>query len=122
MRHSARLLLLFAKPVAGENPDGLVFDPRSGNVLTARPGRTITKIHEDDTPYKYSTVVNVATSTGAKTTALEGKPGRVVTCAPQFGPRPPAPKEVTARPKAPMVVGTFEVIWLATSDVVPTCA
>ena len=100
---------VIATPVAGENPDGLVFDPSSGNVFTSNPGGTITVIHED-TPDKYSTVANVATSTGAKRIALDGKNGRVVTCAPQFGPRPPAPKDGAARPKAPMLAGTFEVI------------
>ena len=51
----------------------------------------------------------VASAVGAKTIGLDEKTGRVVTCAPKFGPKP-APVKGGAKPKAPILTGTFEAI------------
>lgn len=97
-----------ATPASGEDPDGLVFDPKSGHIFTANPDGTMSVIHQD-TPDKYTALAPVATAVGAKTIALDEKTGRVVTCAPKFGPKP-APVKGGARPRAPILAGTFEVL------------
>ena len=99
---------VIATPASGEDPDGLVFDPKSGNIFTSNPDGTISIIHEDS-PNKFTSLPAVATAIGAKTIALDAKTGRVVTCAPKFGPKPP-PVKGGAKPKAPILTGTFEVI------------
>jgi len=99
---------VIATPVSGEDPDGLVFDPKSGNIFTSNPDGTVTVIHQDS-PDKYSTVQTVATAVGAKTITLDEKNGRVITCAPKFGPKP-APVKGGPKPKAPILAGTFEAI------------
>ncbi|MEO5958107.1 MAG: YncE family protein [Opitutaceae bacterium] len=97
-----------ATPASGEDPDGLAFDPKSGNIFTSNPDGTMTIIHEDS-PDKYTPVQTVATMIGAKTITLDEKTGRVVLCAPKFGPKP-APVKGGAKPKAPTLPGTFEAI------------
>jgi len=97
-----------ATPASGEDPDGLAFDPKSGHIFTSNPDGTLTIIHQD-TPDKYTTVQTLPTSVGAKTVTLDEKTGRVLTCAPKFGPKP-APVKGGAKPKAPILAGTFEAI------------
>ena len=97
-----------ATPPSGEDPDGLVFEPKSGNIFTSNPDGTMSVIHQDS-PDKYTSLPAVATSVGAKTIALDEKTGRVITCAPKFGPKP-APVKGGPRPRAPILAGTFEAI------------
>lgn len=99
---------VIATPAAGEDPDGLVFDARSGHVFTSNPDGTLSVIHQD-TPDTYRSLPAVATAVGARTIALDEKTGRVVTCAPKFGPKP-APVKGGPRPRAPILAGTFEAI------------
>ena len=99
---------LIATATSGEDPDGLAFDPKSGNIYTSNPDGTMTVIHQDS-PDKYTTVQTVATAVGAKTITLDEKTGRVITCAPKFGPKPP-PVKGGGRPRAPILAGTFEAI------------
>jgi len=101
-----------ATPASGEDPDGLVFDPKSGNIFTSNPDGTMTVIHEDS-PDKYSAAQTVKTAVGCKTIALDEKTGRLVTCAPQYGPKPP-PVKGGAAPRAPIIAGTFEVYVIGT--------
>ena len=103
---------VIATPASGEDPDGLVFDPKSGNIFTSNPGGTVTIIHQDS-PDKYSTLQNVASVTGAKTIGLDEQTGRVVVCAPKFGPKP-AQVKGGPKPKAPTLPGTFEVLVIGT--------
>ena len=97
-----------ATPASGEDPDGLVFDPKSGNIFTSNPDGTVTILHEDS-PDKYSPVQTVVSAIGAKTIALDEKTGRVVLCAPKFGPKP-AQVKGGPKPRAPTLPGTFEAI------------
>ena len=97
-----------ATPAIGEDPDGLAFDPKSGNFVTSNPDGTMSVIHEDS-PDKYSAVQTVTTMVGAKTIGFDEKTGRFLSCAPKYGPKPP-PVKGGAAPKAPILAGTFEVI------------
>ncbi len=99
---------LVATPPIGEDPDGLAFDPKSGNIVTSNPDGTMSVIHEDS-PDKYSAVQTVTTMVGAKTIGFDEKTGRFLSAAPKFGAKPP-PVKGGAKPKAPTLPGTFEVI------------
>ena len=97
-----------ATPASGEDPDGLVFDPKTGRIFTSNPDGTMTIIQQNS-PDSYTTVQTVKTEIGCKTIALDEKTGRVVTCAPAFGPKP-APVKGGPRPRAPILAGTFQVV------------
>ena len=96
----------------GEDPDGLAFDPKSGNFVSSNPDGTMSIIHQDS-PDKYSPVQTVATAIGAKTIGFDEKTGRFFTCTTKFGPKP-APVKGGAKPKAPIIAGTFEVLVVGT--------
>jgi YVTN family beta-propeller protein len=98
---------VIATPTIGDDPDGLVFEPKTGRIFTSNVEGTITVIQQES-PDKYSVLQNVKTSPGCKTIALDEKTGRVLTCAPQFGPKP-APVKGGPKARAPMLPGTFEV-------------
>lgn len=97
-----------ATPASGEDPDGLAFDPKNGVIFTSNPDGTMSVIKQDS-PDKYSTLPAVKTAQGCKTIGFDEKTGRVVTCAPKFGPKP-APVKGGAAPRAPILAGTFEVL------------
>lgn len=99
---------LIATVASGEDPDGLVYDPKTGRIFTSNPDGTISVIQQE-TPDKYSPLPTVVTAPGAKTLTLDAATGRVITCAPKYGPKP-APVKGGAKPKAPVLPGTFEVI------------
>ena len=99
---------LITTVVSGEDPDGLVFDPTTSRIFTSNPDGTITIIQQD-TPDKYTPRQTVKTEVGCKTIALDTKTGRVVTSAPQFGPKP-APVKGGPKPKAPVVPNSFQVV------------
>lgn len=97
-----------ATPASGEDPDGLVFDPKTGRIFTSNPDGTMTVIQQNS-PDSYTTVQTVKTEIGCKTIALDEKTGRLVTCAPAFGPKL-APVKGGPRPRAPILAGTFQVV------------
>jgi YVTN family beta-propeller protein len=99
---------VIATPAIGEDPDGLTFEPATGRIFTSNVDGTLTIIQEE-TPDKFTVLQNVSTQRGCRTIALDEKTGRVVTCAPQYGPAP-APVKGGPRPKAPVLPGTFEAI------------
>jgi YVTN family beta-propeller protein len=97
-----------ATPAIGEDPDGLVFESATSRVFVSNVDGTLTVIQEDS-PDKYTVLQNVTTQRGCRTIALDEKTGRVVTCAPKYGPAP-APVKGGPRPKAPVLPGSFEAI------------
>jgi YVTN family beta-propeller protein len=99
---------VIATPTIGDDPDGLTFEPATGRVFVSNVDGTLTIIQEDS-PDKFSVLQNVATQRGCRTIALDEKTGRVVMCAPKFGPTPVAVKG-GPRPKAPTLPGSFEAI------------
>lgn len=103
---------IVAMPAAGDDPDGLAFDPKSGMIFTPNPDGTLTILHQDSAD-AYSAVATVKTATGCRTIALDEKTGRVFMCAPQYGPKPAAVKG-GPKPRAPALPGTFEVLVVGT--------
>jgi DNA-binding beta-propeller fold protein YncE len=99
---------IVATPVIGTDPDGLTFEPATGRIFSSNNDGTLTVIQEDS-PDKYTVLQNVKTQVGCRTIALDEKTGRVLTCAPLYGPKP-APVAGGPRPRAPIIPGSFEVI------------
>lgn len=97
-----------ATPVIGDDPDGLVYEAATGRIFVSNVDGTLTVIQEDSAD-KYSVLQNVTTQRGCRTIALDDKTGRVVTCAPKYGPAP-APVKGGPRPRPPVLPGTFEAI------------
>ncbi len=96
-----------ATPVIGEDPDGIAFDPATHRIFSPNNDGTLT-ILQENSPDDYSVLQTVATQAGCRTIALDDKTGRVVTCAPKYGPKPAAADGKAKR--APVVPGTFEAI------------
>ncbi len=101
-----------ATPASGEDPDGLAFDPSTNRIFTSNPDGTISVIQEES-PDKYTSLATVTTAPGAKTITLDAKNGHVLVSTAKFGPKP-APVKGGAKPKAPILPGTFEVIVVGT--------
>lgn len=97
-----------ATPASGEDPDGLVFEPATGRIFVSNVDGTLTVIQEE-TPDKFTVLQNVTTQRGCRTVTLDEKTGRVITCAPKYGPTPARVKG-GPKPKAPVLPGTFEAI------------
>lgn len=97
-----------ATPAIGEDPDGLTFDPTNHRIFTSNVDGTITVIQQDAAD-SYSVLQTVKTSPGCRTITFDAKTGHVVTCAPQFGPKPAAVAG-GPRPRAPVIPDTFEAI------------
>jgi YVTN family beta-propeller protein len=97
-----------ATPAIGEDPDGLTFEPATHRIFISNNDATLTILQEDSAD-KYSLVQTVKTQTGCRTIALDTKTGRVMSCAPQYGPKP-APVAGGPRPRAPIIPGTFEAL------------
>jgi len=100
-----------ATPAIGEDADGVVFDPATGQIFTSNSDQTMTILHEDS-PDSYSLVQTVATGVGAKQIALDPKTGRIFLPTGQFGPKP-EPTTKVPNPLPPVVPGTFEILVLS---------
>jgi YVTN family beta-propeller protein len=97
-----------ATPAIGDDPDGAVFEPATGRVFVSNFDGTLTIVQED-APDHYTVLQNVTTQRGCRTIALDEKTGRVVTCAPKYGPAP-APVKGGPKPRPSVVPGSFEAI------------
>jgi YVTN family beta-propeller protein len=93
----------------GPGVDGTEFDPTTGDVFNAcgKDG-TLSVIHQD-TADRYHVVQNLSTQLGARTLAVDTSSHRVFLAAAQFGDKP-APSEITPKPRAPILPGTFVVL------------
>jgi DNA-binding beta-propeller fold protein YncE len=99
---------LIATPAIGDGPDGLTFDPKNHRVFTSNGEGTITVIQQDSAD-KYSVLQTVKTAPSCRTITLDEKTGNVITCAPEYGPKP-APVAGGRAPRAPVIPGTFQAI------------
>src|SRR4051812_25188001 len=99
---------VIATPTIGTDPDGLAFDPKTSRIFSSNVDGTLTIIQQESAD-KYTVLQNVKTMPGCKTITLDEKTGRVVTCAPQYGPKPAGVKG-GPKAKAPILPDTFEAI------------
>jgi len=97
-----------ATPAIGDDPDGLTFDPKNRRIFTSNVDGTISIIQQDSAD-TYSALQTVKTLPGARTITFDEKTGHVVTCAPQYGPKPAAVPG-GPKPKAPIIADTFEAL------------
>lgn len=101
-----------ATPTIGEDPDGLTFEPSTHRIFVSNNDGTLTILQQDSAD-KYSLLQTVKTQAGCRTITLDAKTGRVMTCAPQYGPKP-APVAGGPKPRAPILPGTFEALVVGT--------
>lgn len=97
-----------ATPAIGDDPDGLTFDPKNHRIFTSNVDGTISVIQQDSAD-NYSVLQTVKTAPGCRTITFDEKTGHVITCAPQYGPKPAAVAG-GPKPRAPILPDTFEAI------------
>lgn len=97
-----------ATPAIGDDPDGLTFDPKNHRIFTSNVDGTITVIQQESAD-NYAVLQTVKTAPGCRTITFDEKTGHVVTCAPQYGPKPAAVPG-GPKPRAPILPDTFEAI------------
>jgi DNA-binding beta-propeller fold protein YncE len=97
-----------ATPAIGADPDGVAFEPKTGRIFSSNNDGTLS-ILQQKSPDSYVALQTVTTQPGCRTITLDEKTGRVVTCAPKFGPAP-APVKGGPRPRPTPIPGSFEAI------------
>jgi YVTN family beta-propeller protein len=94
---------VIATPAIGQGPDGVVFDPASGYVMSANGDGTLTMIKEN--AGKWDVLENVATARGARTIALDMKTHNVYLPVADA-----APAASTGQKRATFLPDTFKVL------------
>jgi YVTN family beta-propeller protein len=92
----------------GGGVDANGFDPATGLAFASNGDGTLTVVHEDS-PDKFTVVVNATTQRGARTMSVDTKTHRVYLVTAEFGPPPPATPE-RPRPRPSIVPGSFTLI------------
>ena len=92
-----------ATPAIGAGPDGVVFDPSNGYVMSSNGDGTLTVVKEN--AGKWEVLENVATARGARTIALDAKTHNVYL--PTAEPGPPA---TTGQRRATFLPDSFKVL------------
>jgi len=92
-----------ATPTIGAGPDGVVFDPSNGYVMSSNGDGTLTVVKEN--AGKWEVLENVATARGARTIALDAKTHNVYL--PTAEPGPPA---TTGQRRATFLPDSFKVL------------
>ena len=95
----------------GDDPDGAAFEPTTGRVFTSNRDATLSIVREA-APGQFVLEQTLATASGARTIALDGKSGRLFLPTVEFG-RAPAPTKAVPAPRAPMIPATFGIIVVA---------
>lgn len=95
----------------GPDPDGAVFDRRSGRIFTSNHDGTLSVVGEKS-PGNYALQQTVQTAPGARTIALDDKTGRLFLPAARFG-APAAPTAADPEPRARLVPESFAIIVVA---------
>ena len=93
----------------GQGCDGAAFNPKTGECFSSQRDGTLTVIKEV-TPTVFALEQTVTTMPGAKTLTLDGKTGRVLLIAAQYGPLPATPPADGRRQRPPMVPGSFSIL------------
>ncbi len=92
----------------GPDPDGAVFDPKTGRVFTSNRDATMSVVGERS-PGNYALLQTVMTAPGARTLVRDEKTGRLYLPAGRFG-KPPKPTPDKPEPRAPFIPESFAVI------------
>jgi DNA-binding beta-propeller fold protein YncE len=95
----------------GPEPDGAVFDPKSGRVFTSNRDGTMTVLAQGPAG-RYASVQTVPTATGARTIALDERTGRLFLPTGRFG-TAPAPTPAVPEPRAPLIPESFGIVVVA---------
>src|SRR5437763_1527900 len=92
----------------GRGCDGAVFNPKTMECFSSQGDGTLTVIKEES-PTKFVVEQTVQTMPSAKTLTLDGKTGKILLIAAEFGPAPdPQPAGGRGR-RGPMVPGSFSI-------------
>ena len=94
----------------GHGVDGAEFDPDSQNVFSSNGEGTLTVVHESD-PEHFAVTQTLATAKGARTMALDPATHRLYLPTASFG--PVAPASGGARPRPPILPGSFVILMVA---------
>jgi len=97
-----------ASPPIGGDPDGNGFDPGTGMLFASCREGIVSVLHQDS-PDKYSKVVDVTTQFGARTMALDPKTHHVFTVTADFKPAA-APTADNPRPRPQPIAGSFVIL------------
>ncbi len=93
----------------GSGTDGAAFNPKTMEAFSSEGGGTLTVIQEKS-PTSFVVEQTLVTVPRAKTMALDGKTGRILLIAAEFG-EAPAPTTPGGRPgRAPMVPDSFKIL------------
>jgi DNA-binding beta-propeller fold protein YncE len=95
----------------GADPDGAVFDRRSGRIFTSNRDGTLSVVGEQS-PGHYALQQTVQTAPGARTIALDDRTGRLFLPAGRFG-AAPGPTSAEPEPRAPLIPESFAIIVIA---------
>jgi DNA-binding beta-propeller fold protein YncE len=95
----------------GADPDGAVFDRRSGRIFTSNRDGTLSVVGERS-PGNYALQQTVQTAPGARTIALDDETGRLFLPAGRFG-AAAAPTTAEPEPHAPLIPESFAIIVIA---------
>lgn len=99
---------LLGTAAIGPDPDGAVFEPKTGRVFTSNRDGTLTVLGEGP-PGVFAALQTVKTAPGARTLALDEHSGRLYLPTARFG-AAPAPTPATPEPRAPLIPDTFGVV------------
>ncbi len=98
-----------ASVAIGSGADGAVYDAQLGLVFSSNGGDgTLTVVKQNDADH-YAVAANVPTLPSARTLALDPESHLIYLVGAKFQPMP-APAQGQARPRAPVLEGSFEVI------------
>lgn len=93
--------------------DGAAFNPQTLECFSSQRDGTLTVIKETAPkagPPTFAVEQTVTTMPGAKTLTLDGKTGKVLLIAAQYGPPPATPPADGRRARGPMLPGSFSVL------------
>lgn len=100
--------ILTALPI-GQGTDGAVFNPSTMEAFSSQGDGTLTIVKENS-PSSFAVEQTLQTMTGGKTLTLDGKTGRVLIIAAEYGPAPATPAKGGRGGRGPMVADSFTIL------------
>ncbi len=96
----------------GVGTDGAVFNPKTMEAFSSQGDGTLTVIRENS-PTSFEVSQTVETMVSGKTLALDGKTGRVLVIAGEFGPPAPPAQPGGRAGRGPIIDGSFSILTVA---------